>query len=227
MTATTDYLTLAELKGALKIPTGTGNDAELVRAIASASRQIDEYCSDQFFLSDAYAKTFRAEWLDELLVGSFATDEDVVVKFDLDDDGVFEFTVPSTDWQADPVDRDPSRPFNTINLLSGTFPGAFRVHPGRNYYAYNNVAYYLGSRRARVQVTAQWGWPEVPPQVVQACQIMSVANFKSKDMTGTTAGTPLASSGAFAARAGYQVSSGGINALAAPLLWGLRNMVVA
>lgn len=227
MTATTDYLTLAELKGALRIPTGTGNDAELARAISSASRQIDEYCSDQFYLSDAYEKTFHAEWLDELFVGSFATDEDVIIEF-LDDSGALQAALNSGDWQADPTDRDPSRPFNTINLMSGLiFPGAWRVNPNRYHYTYHNNYYFQNSRRSRVRITAQWGWPEVPPQVVQACQIMAVANFKSKDMTGTAAGTPTVSSGSFGSRLGYQVHSGRISALAEPLLCGLRQIVVA
>lgn len=232
MTENKNYIELDELKAALKIPAGTGSDAELTRAIASASRQIDEYCSDQFWLSDLTAKKFRAEWTDQLFVGSFADDATALVEFDQDDDGTYETPLDPSQWQADPVDRDLDRPLNTINLMSGlTFPGSWRVSPSRNYYTGYGFDSrgngFPSSRRARVQVTARWGWPSVPPQVVQACQIISIANYKSKDLTGGIGGSTSVATGAFGAKRDILIKPAQLEPMAIAALHGLRQIVVA
>lgn len=230
MTASTNYIELADLKTALRMPTGTSNDAELSRAISAASRQIDSYCSDQFWVSDPTEKSFKAEWLTELYTGSFATNEDVVIEFDADDDGAFDTTLVATDWQAEPVDRDPLRPFNRIELLGGhVFPGGWRSSRNDIYgggYGYNWSGYPL-SRRARVRVTAQWGWPAVPPQVVQACQILAIANYKSKDLTGGLAGSTSVATGSFGAKRDILIKPAVLEPMALTLLAGLRQIVVA
>lgn len=38
-----------------------------------------------------------------------------------------------------------------------------------------------GSGQARIRVTAKWGWPAVPDEIVQAAQIQALRLFKRKD----------------------------------------------
>lgn len=73
----------------------------------------------------------------------------------------------STQWAVDPTAAFNGRPLNRLVSYDGMFPtGA----------------------RPQVRVTAVWGWPAVPAQVRQACQILAVDHYKSKDMTGGVAG---------------------------------------
>jgi hypothetical protein len=238
------YISRATLKALLRDDRPSPNpfDDAYDTAIQAASRSIDEHCDDQFWMEPtAIERTFRPDDVRVLWPGSFASTTGMVVKFDLDDDGVFETTLLSSDWQAGQTNRRADRPFDRIELLTpgGRFPGAWRGDPYSTVYG-GNQGYGLFSTygyaqdvrfrslRARVSVTAHWGWPSVPWQVKQAAQILAIQNFKSKDMTGTTAGTPMTSGGSFGAQAAYQVRSGaGMNASAAALLCGLRDVVIA
>lgn len=207
------------------------------RAIAAASSQIDQYCDDQFWLNPTpIARTFQAQDYRTLWTGSIGSATGLVVKFDLDDDGVFEYTVPSASWQLGPVNQRPDKPWDRIELLdSQSFPGAWRGdpygrgvgHPGYGGYGCGYDQRFR-SLRARVEVTARWGWPSVPWQVVQACQIIALDHFKSKDMSGTSAGLSPAGSSVFNAQSSYKTTATvGMNAQAEKLLCGLRDYVIA
>lgn len=227
MTASSNYIDLADLKSALRI-TNTSADVELNRAINSSSRLIDQYCNDQFWRTDPLARLFRAEFYDVLEVKSFADTAGVIIELDNDDDGVFETVLDDTDWQAEPVDRDPLTPFKRIQLLGGrTFPGSWRsAYQTDPAYLYSNVNPYF-SRRARVRITAEWGWPSVPPQVIQACQILAISAFKSKDITGGFGGASALSTGAFGAKRDILINPSALDPMAIALLSGLRDVVVA
>lgn len=232
-----EYLSVEALKFALRDTRPAPNsfdDAYLI-AIRAASEQIEEHC-DQRFWRDATATAllFRAEEARVLWTGPIADATNLVIEFDEDDDGVFETTLTAADWQLGPVDRRPGKPYYEINLVGGRwFPGAWRNlgYSGAlrtlSYNHYGQVDPRVRSMRARVRVTAHWGWPAVPWQVVQACQILAIDNFKSKDMTGNSAGTPMTAAGSFGAQAAYQVKGGGFNPRAAALLCGLREYVIA
>lgn len=238
------YISRATLKALLRDDRPSPNpfDDAYDTAIAAASSQIDQEMDDQFWAEPvAIARTFRPDDVRVLWSGSFASTDDMVVKFDLDGDGVFEYTVPTTDWQAGPVGRKPGRPFDRIELVgaSARFPGAWRGDPystvyGGNsgYGAFSTYGYAndvrFRSLRARVQVTAHWGWPAVPWQVKQACQIIALDHFKSKDMSGTSAGLSPAGSSVFNAQSSYKTTATvGMNAQAKSLLCGLRDYVIA
>lgn len=224
-----EYLELSVLKAVLRDVRTDPNpfDDAYRMAIRAASAQIDEHCNQRFWRTDpATAVTFRAEDVHTLWTGPFADTTDMVVALDQDDDGVFETVLGAGDWQAGPGNRLPGRPFDHITLLGGLrFPGAWRGDPWR--YQYNlRLASWRG-QRDRVQVTAHWGWPEIPWQVTQACQILAIDHFKSKDMTGASAGTPMTAAGSFGAQASHRVSSSAFNSRAAALLCGLRDYVIA
>lgn len=218
-----DYIDLTDIKSALRI-TQSGSDAELQRAIAAASRYIDQYCDDYFGTAPATARVFRARDPYTLYTKSFYDVATVVVKTDDDADGVFENTAPSGSWQAEPVEQPANKPYNSISLIAGNrFPGT-RSPEYDNLW---NAEYRPISRRARVQITAKWGWPEIPIQVSQACLILAISQYKSKDLTGGVSGSTTMATGAFGAKRDILVIPGSVDPVAINLLAGLRTVVVA
>lgn len=157
-----NYATLAELKSYLKI-TDSAEDAELDQALSSASRGIDKYC-DRSFGKDtsATARVYYSDSAYLVRVDDFHTTAGLVVKTDAGDDGTYETTWASTDYQLEPlngmVDGETGWPFSRIRAVVGNFPPC--------------------PRRPAVQVTAQWGWTAVPAPVKQACLIVAAETFK-------------------------------------------------
>lgn len=232
----TDYLTVDQLKTALQI-TNDAKDDLLQLAITSASRQIDTHCRDQFWSSSTPSvRVLAPDYPGDVFTGAYASTVGMTVETDDDNDGVFETLWASTDWQAEPLVPQAGYPFNRVVAVgSRRFPGA-RQRP----YTYLRYPYYGGdwgshggqaawaahSRRARVRITAQWGWPSIPAQVQQACQVIAIDNYKSKDFTNGSAGvTSLATGSSGSARSSLVVHS--LSPMACALLRGLRDVVVA
>lgn len=233
--AVTDYLRVDQLKVALRIAQDNFDD-QLAMAIAAASRQIDEYTNDRFYRDDSPTpRLFTPRQARRLALPSFATTDGLVVEVDLDDDGEFETTwTLGVEFQVAPTAPQTGWPFTEIQTLgSAWLPGqCFWGWAGNAFPYYNQVAYsqwwpLWRSQRARVRVTAVWGWPAVPSQVTQACQILAVDYWKSKDLTGGAAGTTVMSTSVFGGTSGTQYEVAGFNPLARALLCGLREPVVA
>lgn len=169
------YLTREELEAALGNESGgSSHDAELERAINAASRQIDSWCGAQFWREPTPTpRLFRAADPHVLWVGDFADTASVTVATDGDGDGAFETEWAPQEWQAEPLVPVHGRPFTQV-VAAGA-----RRFPWRRG---------CGQLRPRVRITAAWGWPSVPAEVIQACQILAVDHYKSKDLTGGVAG---------------------------------------
>jgi len=236
---TNAYITLDQLKAALgdKRPTPNPWDDAYAMAIESSSRQIDQYCDDQFWNSGVPSvRVFRPEKPRGLEVGSFASVTGLSVAVDMDDDGVYETPwVLGTDYQVFPYNPTPGWPYRRIEPLGARFfPGApqpylwqaYGYTPGFYGPAYGN-GYIWRSKRPRVQVTANWGWAAPPPQVIQACQILSIESWKSKDLTNGVAGSTGISTGSFGPQRGMTMAPSLMNPVALQLLCGLRDIVVA
>lgn len=164
------YLTLAALKQALG-DNGTANDSGYERAIEAASRQIDEFRGDQFWRDATPSpRVYRPNSPDFLWTGDFASLAGLIVEIDEDEDGVFETVWTASQYSPEPLVRLAGRPYDRIIALDDCFPIPCQ------------------SNRPTVRVTASWGWPEIPAAVTQACQILAVDHFKSKDLTGGVAG---------------------------------------
>lgn len=169
MAVTNGYVSLTDLKEAV----GDDNDVDNSRyeaAIESASRTIDLWCdprgSRHFWTVDTpVARRFYAfnRWL--VRPGFFSTTVGLIVKTDDNGDGTFETTWLTSDWQAQPGFRGNGESFDRI------------VAPGTK-------GFPLNGRRECIEITAKWGWAEVPTLVRQAAQILAVALYKSKDFTG-------------------------------------------
>jgi hypothetical protein len=159
------YIDVEELKSRLEIDDTAGSD-RLIGAVLSASRGIEKFCNRQFNdAGSASARVYRPDSRCGVRVDDFCTVTGLVVKSDDDNDGVFETTWSAVDYQCEPlngvVDGESGWPFWTISAVGN------RVFP----------CY----RRASVQVTARWGWDEVPAAVTEACRIAAEEVFKLRD----------------------------------------------
>lgn len=172
MAVVNGYLSLDALKAALgNSDVSSSYDAELERAINAASRQIDACCGTQFYRDPTpTARLFRATGGDTLWVSDFADTAGLAVATDDAADGLYGTAWTSAEWRAEPLVRTPGRPYTQIVAVGARrFATRYRSAP-------------------LVRVTAVWGWPSVPAEVVQACQILAIDHYKSKDLTGGVAG---------------------------------------
>lgn len=170
MAVTNGYCTLTQLKeyidqgGAVTL--GTNDDTEMEFAINSASRQIDAHCNRRFYLDgSATARVYAAEHPTLLKVDDISTSSGLIIKTDSTGNGTFDRTWTTADYQLEPL--------NGIQEGLSGWP-YWRVR------AIDDEAFPVDTR-ARVQVTAVWGWAAVPAAVLQACLIQALANFKRKD----------------------------------------------
>ncbi|HCA86373.1 MAG TPA: hypothetical protein DEQ61_13235 [Streptomyces sp.] len=157
-----DYATLATLKLSMGI-TDTDRDALLEQALASASRGIDRMTGRRFYL-DATAvqrtynpagKVVRDGPGERLLTDDIGDDAGLIVET-----GAGGSWTAVTDYEMTPD-----------NALARGLPVTGLLRPSAGW----------GSGTARVRVTARWGWPAVPEEIVQATLIQASRLFKRKD----------------------------------------------
>lgn len=147
----------------------TGQDGELADALASASREIDRMCERQFNRTDtASPREFEPDGCRSTEVDDFHTTDGLVVKLDTAGDGSFARTLSASEYQLSPangiVGGEAGWPFYKLTLLGGlTFPS------------------FPDGRTRTLQVTAKWGWVNVPAPVRAACKIMAAETWKLKD----------------------------------------------
>lgn len=170
MAITNGYATLAQLKDFIESDSSaTAHDSDLERAVEAASRAIDDYCSGtrgakRFFYDSGSvtARVFKASDPYELRVVDFHTITGLVIKTDTTDDGTYDNTWTTDEYQVEPLDPDSGWPWNRLVAIdTELFPTA--------------------GRRGRVQVTAQWGWAAVPKIVETTCLIVAKEIFQRKD----------------------------------------------
>lgn len=160
-----DYITLAELKDRLDI-NDVEDDTVLNAAITAASRGVDHFCRRQFNkTTTASARTYYPSHSRLAIVHDFHTTTDLVVKTDTSDDGTFDTTWASTEFQLEPlngiVDGVEGFPFWKVRAVDSEL--------------------FHSAHRATVQVTAQWGWNAVPGSVKEATFIIAQDLAKLKD----------------------------------------------
>lgn len=167
------YITLHEFKSYLVGQANanlTGQDDMLEDALLSASREIETTCARQFNRTDvATAREYEPDSQRYAVIDDFHTITDLVVKVDTGGDGTFATTLTSSEYELSPangvVDGMSGWPFYRIRLLDGA------------YFPCN----YSGGRSRTLQVTARWGWTEVPQPIRAACKIMAAETWKLKD----------------------------------------------
>ena len=163
--AVTTYGTLDQLKTQLRIP-DTDDDTFLTAVLGAVSRELDDHCRgsrSHFYQDDtASARVFQASSNDLIEVADISTSTGLVVKTDDDEDGTFETTWASMDYQLEPLDgiTDERAVWKIRAIGDLRFPV---------------------SARATVQVTARWGWAQVPDPIVTGSLIQAarIANRRS------------------------------------------------
>lgn len=159
-----EYASLATLKLALGIEPGDiTRDDLLNQALAAASRSIDKTAGRRFFLdATASARTYnprgrvvRDGFEERLLTDDIGTDVGLVVE--TGSGGSF---TAVTGFETSPDNAlARGRPITALLRTSGTWAAG----------------------TARVRVTARWGWPAVPDEVVEATKIQASRLYKRKD----------------------------------------------
>lgn len=172
MAITNGYCTQNELKGFVGIPTSDSGDDDLLDdAVNAASRQIDAFCGRIFYAQGAAtARKFFTNDPYRLRVDDISSETGLVVKLDDDDDGTYEVTVASSEFQLLPINGVVGgiliSPFYIIELFSGgsqEWPMDF------------------SSNRPRAEITAKWGFPSVPEQIRQATLMLASELFAMRN----------------------------------------------
>lgn len=173
-----DYITADALKAVLGI-TDTRDDDEIARAITAASRAIDHYCNRQFGQANtAVARYYTARWDRDLCrmvvdVDDLMTTDDLVVKVDGDGDDTYETTLTlGTDFFTHPRNA------------------AADDRPWTQLVASRNAVNSFPCFESAVEVTAQWGWDEVPTEVTEAAVLQANRFFKRRTAPFGVAGSP-------------------------------------
>lgn len=180
--ATGDYVDLPTLKGYLGITQPTW-DTLLTLAITSASRAVERYCQRKFWLDTVPgARTFIPDTLLDLGLGA-GNDIGSTTGFGVatDPSGTGTFNV-IWDFPGDiqllpqnaPFASPEARPWTALRAVgTKTFP-----------WLINTWLTHLD----RIQVTALWGWPEVPSDVISATLIKAAHLYMRKDAVNGIAG---------------------------------------
>lgn len=170
MAITNGYATLAEVKGALRIPeSDTLDDTLIETAIEAASREIDGYTERSFYNAGTAVRYF-------IPTDSFLTEIDDAVsisKVESSSDG----SAFDIDWNlASDIQLEPlngivgglAQPYQRLRAIGNYL---FPIWDVKNVNAYE----------ATVRVTAVWGWASVPLAIKQATILYAARQYKRYD----------------------------------------------
>ena len=172
MAITNGYITQNQLKAFVGIPTSDSQDDDILDdAINAASRQIDAFCGRQFYADGSTsARKFFTNDLYRLRVDDISTTTGLVVKYDDDDDGTYETTVSSSDFQVLPINGVvggiQGNPFYIVELISD----------GNHEWPLD-----FSSNRPRAEITAKWGYATTPEQIRQATLMLASELFAMRN----------------------------------------------
>lgn len=181
MAVTNAYATVADLRLWLGDSAETLDVSLLERAINASSRAIDKHCNRRFWADSVV--TTREYVVDDcfhMYVDDISTSSGVIIKTDDGLTGAYAITWTTDDYRLNSF-TDGLSPTNS----SGT--------P----YAFTSISA-VGSRsfpkdwwrgeRPTLQVTAKFGWSEVPDEVEEACLLKAALLFRRKDAPFGVAG---------------------------------------
>lgn len=167
-------ITNADLKAQLG-NIGTQHDSVVTFAVNAANQAVVQYCGrdfDKVAEASETVRVFRSRTDCRAVVDDFWSTTNLVVKTDDDDDGTYETTWASTDYQLEPLNGRANGitvPYYRIVAV------AARRFPTCNL-------------RTSVQVTAAWGWTAVPAAVFEATLMKAARLFHRKDSPQGVAG---------------------------------------
>lgn len=169
MAITNGYTTLQEVKDILRLGTAvTEDDSLLERCIESASRHIDRYC-ERNFTSGSATRVYSPN--DSYLVETDDIISITTLKTSTSVDGVFDTTWKVSDYQLEPLNGwvgGASSPYTHIRAV------------GDYLFPTSNYPYAQGE--ATVQVVGVFGYATaVPTDIIQACNLLAVREYKRYD----------------------------------------------
>ena len=164
------YATRNQVKAALRIGTADTIDDDLIdNCVGAASRLIDGYCNRRFWQTGtAEARVYQAEDSFYCSIDDIAGTA-ITLKTSSQSDGTFDVTWKVSDYQLEPLNGN-------LDGLTWSYDKIRAV--GDYLFPTVNANY---GEQALVQVTAVFGWPEVPEPVTQATIIQASRIFKRYD----------------------------------------------
>ncbi len=169
MAITNGYTTLQEVKDILRLGTAVSeDDALLERCVESASRHIERYCERTFTAGSATRiytpnDSYICEIDDLITLASIKTSTDA--------DGSFDTTWTTSDYQLEPLN----------GIAGGVYTPYTRIRAVGDY-LFPTVNFPDSQGEATVQVIGLFGWgTAVPTDIVQACNLLAVREFKRYD----------------------------------------------
>jgi hypothetical protein len=168
------YVSLSDVKTALRIPSAdTTDDLMLTSAINAASRQIDGAC-DRVFYSESGSRVYVPE--SSILV---KTDDILTItKLETSSGDGFTVEIPATDFQLEPLNNRVGGQTFPANRIRATGAFLFPVFNQRS----------VNLDEATVRVTGTFGFTPVPDAVKQAALLLSIRIFKRLDSPLAVAG---------------------------------------
>ena len=157
------YASLSQIKAALRIPAGDAtDDALLEMAVESASRLIDAYCGRNFLLGGTATRYYNTD--DPYVVQIDDARSISAVRTSSSEDGIFDITFDMTprtgDIQAEPIN----------DYVGGL------VWPFTRLRAIGDYVFPVDKENT-VEVTAVFGFPNIPVTVTQATILQSSRIF--------------------------------------------------
>ncbi len=169
MPITNGYATRNQVKAALRIGTADTLDDDLIdNCVGAASRLIDGYCNRKFWQSGTASRVYQAEDSFYCSIDDIAGTA-ITLKTSSQADGTFDVTWKVSDYQLEPLNGN-------LDGLTWSYDKIRAV--GDYLFPTVNANY---GEQALVQVTAVFGWPEVPEPVTQATIIQASRIFKRYD----------------------------------------------
>ena len=165
MAISNGYATLAQIKSALRIPSGDAtDDALLEMAVESASRLIDAYCGRNFINAGTVTRYYNTENPYVVQIDDARSISQVQTSTGLD--GVYDttWTIGTAGGQGD------AQPEPINDYLGGV------VWPYTRIRAIGDYSFPTGPENS-IKVTAVFGWPNIPVTVTQACVLQSSRIF--------------------------------------------------
>lgn len=158
------YAERAQLKEILRIPAGdTVDDAQIDRVIEAASRRIDGKCDRRFYQdATATARRYYAPNRVQLYTDDISTLDGLEVRID-DGSGTYPtLLIRDVDYVMEPLNAlVQGHPVYVLRSASSVWPLYTLLPP--------------------IQVTARWGWPEVPVAISEATLLLAGRMMKRGD----------------------------------------------
>lgn len=175
MAVVNGYCSVAELREHFGDDRSQLSNDLLERAINAASRAIDRHCGRRFWIdTSVQTRTYRPDdsyvaWVDDI-----ATTTGLVVKTDTTGDYTWATTwTLNTDFQVEP--RNAAQ-------------GDTSAYSYTKLVAIDTELFPVGSYRDTLQVTAKFGWSDVPDDVTYACLMKAASLFKRREAVFGVAG---------------------------------------